>query len=255
MRLKNVYDAIDALAPFRLSKEYCKAYDAFDNSGVIIDCGEEISGVLCSLDLSMRAVEGAKRVGANCIVTHHPAIYQPVSALTEKDAVLACARGNISVISAHLNLDVAPGGIDEELMLGLGGVGAKNMHLLSGGCYGKVFFVKEEELSSFASRIRAGFSTERVVVYGSRRVSKVASFCGAGMDGESVAFALQEGADTFVSSDAKHHLIAELIERDVNVLLITHYAAENYGFVRFAENLKKKLKGANVTVFTDERLL
>ena len=83
----------------------------------------------------------------------------------------------------------------------------------------------------------------------------MASFCGAGMDETSVAFAVAEGADTFLSSDGKHHLIAELVERGLNVILLTHYAAENYGFIRFVENLKTKLKGLPIGVFTDERLL
>lgn len=255
MQLKNVYEQIDALAPFALSKEYCDTYNFYDNSGILVDCGEDVKGVLCSLDLSLRAVEEAKRAGANVIVTHHPAIYQPVSSLKRGSAVLACAQAGISVISAHLNLDSAPGGIDEELMLGLGGISGRSMHVLTDGTYGKVFQVTEELLESFTARVKARFETERVVVYGARPVRKVASFCGAGMDESTVAFALAEGADTFVSSDAKHHHIAALVEHDVNVVLLTHYAAENYGFVRFAENLKNKLKGLSVTVFTDERLL
>ncbi|HIZ24082.1 MAG TPA: Nif3-like dinuclear metal center hexameric protein [Candidatus Gallimonas intestinigallinarum] len=255
MQLKNVYEQIDALAPFALSKEYCDTYKFYDNSGVIVDCGGEVRGVLCSLDLSMRAVEEAKKAGANVIVTHHPAIYQPVSSLKQDSAVLACAQAGISVISAHLNLDSAAGGIDEELMLGLGGISGRSMHILTDGSYGKAFAVHEEPLDSFVARVKARFQTERVVVYGTRPVKKVASFCGAGMDDETVAFALTEGADTFVSSDAKHHHIAALVEHGVNVVLLTHYAAENYGFVRFAENLKNKLKGLPVTVFTDERLL
>lgn len=253
MRLKNVYDAVDELAPFALSKEYCDTYNFYDNSGILIECGE-VKGVLCSLDLSLRAVEEARRAGANCIVTHHPAIYQPLSSLKEGSAVLACARAGIGVISAHLNLDSAPGGIDEELMLGLGGISCRSMHILTDGSYGKVFSVPEEPLAAFAERVKARFSTERVVVYGEGKVGKVASFCGAGMDESTVAFALAEGADTFVSSDGKHHLIAALVEQGVNVLLLTHYAAENYGFVRFAENLRSKLE-VPVTVFTDERLL
>ena len=140
-------------------------------------------------------------------------------------------------------------------MLGLGGISGRSMHVLTDGTYGKVFQVTEEPLESFTARVKARFETERVVVYGARPVRKVASFCGAGMDESTVAFALAEGADTFVSSDAKHHHIAALVEHDVNVVLLTHYAAENYGFVRFAENLKNKLKGLSVTVFTDERLL
>ena len=255
MQLKNVYDAADALAPFALSREYCDTYGMHDNSGILLDCGREVTGVLCALDLSERAVAEAKRAGANVIFTHHPAIFYPISSLAAGDPLTVCAVAGISVISAHLNLDCAPGGIDEELMLGLGGSGARLMHRLSDGGYGRVYAVQEEPLSAFAERIRARFCTERIVMYGDRPVSRVASFCGAGMDEHSVAFALAEGADTFVSSDGKHHHIAALAARGVNVVLLTHYAAEQYGFLRFAQNLKNKLKGVPVCTFTDERLL
>ena len=255
MQLKNVYNAIDSLAPFSLSEEYCDTYNFRDNSGIILDCGEDVKGVLCSLDLSHRAVEAARAAGANVIFTHHPAIFNPIYSLRSNDPLTLCARAGISVISAHLNLDAARGGIDEELMFGLGGSAGKLLHPLAEGGYGHVFSVHEEELSAFTERIKARFSTERVVVYGDRPVKKVSSFCGAGMDESTVAFALAEGADTFLSSDGKHHLIAQLVTHNVNVILLTHYAAENYGFVRFAENLRNKLKGLPVSVFTDERLL
>ncbi len=257
MRLRELYDIIDAQAPFALSREYCETYEFYDNSGVILDCGEEIDCVLFALDLSARAAEKAKRAGAQCVVTHHPAIYRPVSSLHADDPLVACARAGISVISAHLNLDAAQGGIDEELMLGLGGKSAEVMHKLSQGGYGRVYAVEEEPLCAFAERIRARFCTDRLVVYGDRPVKTVASFCGAGMDESTVAFALSKGADTVVTSDGKHHLIASLVAQGLNVVLMTHYAAEYYGFVRFAENIKNKLKGAGVRteVFTDERLL
>lgn len=255
MQLKNVYEAVDALAPFRLSKEYCERYGFHDNSGVILDCGGEVRGVLCSLDLSARAVEEAKRAGANVIVTHHPAIFYPVASLTAEEPVLQAAMAGISVISAHLNLDAAQGGIDEELMLGLGGGACEVMHALSEGGYGRVYDVPEETLSAFTARIKARFATERVTVYGDRPVRRVASFCGAGLDESTVAFAKSRGADTVVSSDGKHHLIAALAEAGMNAVLLTHYAAEVYGFVRFAENLKQKIKGAPVGVFVDERLM
>ena len=255
MQLKNVYEAIDALAPFALSGEYCDTYGFRDNSGVMLDCGGSVRGILCSLDLSARAVEEAKKQGANIIFTHHPAIFHPLYSLRDGAPLTECAKAGISVISAHLNLDSAQGGIDEELMLGLGGNAGKLMHPLSDGGYGHLFSVQEEALDSFLARVKARFSTERVIVYGDRPVCRVASFCGAGMDETSVAFAVAEGADTFLSSDGKHHLIAELVERGLNVILLTHYAAENYGFIRFVENLKTKLKGLPIGVFTDERLL
>lgn len=257
MQLQKIYEILDSIAPFALSREYCDTYGFHDNSGVMLDCGAEIGRVLFSLDLSARAVEEAKRIKAGCIVTHHPAIFYPVSSLRAGEPLTECAKAGISVVSAHLNLDSAAGGIDEELMIGLGGHTGRRMHALSDGGYGRVYEVEEEPLAAFAERVRARFCTDRLVIYGSRPVKKIASFCGAGMDESSVAFALEEGADTFVSSDGKHHLIAALVERGINVVLLTHYAAENYGFLRFAETFAGKVKESGVAVhpFTDERLL
>ncbi|MDE7158533.1 MAG: Nif3-like dinuclear metal center hexameric protein, partial [Clostridiales bacterium] len=149
-----------------------------------------------SLDCSQRAAETAKKIGANCIFTHHPAIFQAIRSLQEGDAVLECAKSGISILSAHLNLDCAEGGIDDSLMHGLGGKNAESvMHPLTTGGYGKVFTVENTPLSTFAERIKKEFKTQRIVVYGDRPVKRVASFCGAGMDGESVNFAVSQGAD------------------------------------------------------------
>ena len=112
MQLKNVYEAIDALAPFALSGEYCDTYGFRDNSGVMLDCGGSVRGILCSLDLSARAVEEAKKQGANVIFTHHPAIFHPLYSLRDGAPLTECAKAGISVISAHLNLYSAQGGID-----------------------------------------------------------------------------------------------------------------------------------------------
>ncbi len=253
MKLKEVYEAVDALAPFALSREFKDRYGMYDNSGVLIDCGEEISGVLCSLDLSDAAVEEAKKAGANCIVTHHPAIWDGLKSLKE-GPVLACAKAGISVISAHLNLDGAEGGIDECLMAGLGGRAAeKVMQPLSRGGYGRVYEVEPASFADFVLRARRVFRTDRTAAYGGGEVRKVASFCGAGLEGATLAFAAENGADTVVSSDGKHHLITEAAERGLHLLLLTHYASENYGFARFALKLKDAL-GA-VTHFTDRRFL
>lgn len=262
MRLKTIYEIADGLAPFALSREYCEKYDSYDNSGVQLDCGGEVSGVLFSLDLSERAIGRAKELGANCIFTHHPAIFRPLRALEQDGAgkrILACARAGISVLSAHLNLDAAEGGIDDCLMRGLGGTRAEAvMHLLDGGGYGKIYSVPTCAAAEFAKKAEAEFGAKRLTLYaGNRPVRKVASFCGAGTDDETVAFALRKGADTFVSSDAKHHLIAELAEAGLNVVLLTHYAAENYGFYRFYLKINEKMKesGVRTEFFSDERFL
>ena len=59
---------------------------------------------------------------------------------------------------------------------------------------------------------------------------------------------------TLVSSDGKHHLIAAAVEKGLKVVLLTHYAAEHYGFTGFAKNIEKLLE-VPCDVFTDGRLL
>lgn len=260
MFLKTIYEHADSLAPFALSREYHDKYGFYDNSGVMLDCGEEITGALFSLDLSEAAIAKAKELGMNCIFTHHPAIYGPLHSLKsggEGKEILQCAKAGISVISAHLNLDAAKGGIDDSLMQGLGGKEAEHtMHTFSAGGYGKVYTVAEKEFGTFLKETAERFQAERIVSYGSGKVKKVASFCGGGMDDSTVRFAIESGVDTFVSSDGKHHLVKELTEYGVKIVLLTHFAAENYGFARFYENMKKLLKGDVDTVFfTDGRYL
>ena len=255
MNLTEIYKLIDGVAPFSLSREYCEKYGAYDNSGILLDCGSEIMGILFSLDCSMRAVEEAKKMNAELIVTHHPAIYSPLKGLFADNPVTECAKAGISVISAHLNLDCARGGIDDSLASAIGAEKTVRMHVLEEGGYGSVFGIKRRSLNEFSEHIKKKLSTERVVLYGERPVEKVASFCGAGLDEESIRFAYQLGADTVVSSDPKHYLIAEAVEKGMNVVILTHYAAENYGFERFYQKIKEMCPDVSARYFADGRLL
>ena len=118
MTLREVYERIDALYPKKISDDYVKTYGGHDNSGILLDPGREILGALFSLDLSLAAIEEAKKTGKNLIVTHHPAIFFPVSNILRSDPLgarlIACLEAGIGVISMHLNCDCARGGIDES---------------------------------------------------------------------------------------------------------------------------------------------
>lgn len=258
MRLTEIYELADGIAPFSLSKEWCEGYQGYDNSGIQLDCGGDISRILFSLDLSFAAIERARAFGAQLIFTHHPAIYAPLHSLTpqgEGKEILLCAQAGISVLSAHINLDCAAGGIDEALMNGLGGKSAERvMEPLSAGGYGRVFCVEEKPFAQFTAEIKQKFQTERVVFYGNRPVKRVACFCGGGVEEKSVAFAIEAGADTFVSSDGKHHLVKAAVDAGLNVVLLTHYAAETYGFRRFYQKIKEK-SGVPCEFFADERFI
>lgn len=260
MKPSELLNLLECIGPLSLSEDFQKKLGCYDNSGLIIDCGEEIKGVLFSLDLSHAAVEDAKKRGFNAIVTHHPAIYGGINSISvahSKTSILAeCVRWGISVISMHLNFDAAPEGIDYFLMCGLGGEAADTHIKLNGGSYGRIYDVYPRTFGEYVRFVAENFNSKRVIFYGNPEdtIRRTASFCGAGCNDSAINFAAEGKADVFVSSDMKHHQITELLSRGIKVIILTHYSSENFGFKQI---YKKIIEGLNVPAayYCDENLL
>lgn len=263
MNVKEFFNVANEIAPKTLSDEYCEKYGAYDNSGVLINTGAEIVGVLFSLDFSDVAIEKAKMLGANLIVTHHPAIYGKIGdiCVSETDPLkgklIKCLQSGISVISMHLNLDCAMGGIDESFAQGIvcsihktDGACMRSMqektsimHPLTAGGYGRAYDVPTTDLQTLIKGVEKEFCAKRVTTYGDmdRKISRVASFCGGGADEQSIAFAVQEKADVVLSSDFKHHIITMAVECGLAVVSLTHYATEHYGFEKYYQKICQRV--------------
>ncbi len=261
MKVEDVFTLLESVAPVSFSDEFCKKYSMYDNSGIIINCGGDIKGALFTLDLTLKAVEEAKRRGFNLIATHHPAIYGGITRFDlmrnpQAKALAQCMKDGISVISMHLNFDAAPQGIDYYLMRGLGGETAEIAATLQGGGYGRVYGVPRTTFGEYVNKVKKEFSADKLIAYGDKNktVKRVASFCGAGCDETNIAFAQNGDADVFVSSDMKHHEILALTQSGVAVIILTHYASENYGFNKIYLKIKDGLN-VNSAYFTDAELL
>lgn len=258
MTVKGFYAALEAVAPKALSDEYCRLYGAYDNSGILVDCGGDVNAAVFTLDLTDGAIATAKKAGANLIVTHHPVIYGKIADVRLDTPLggrlIACIQAGISVISMHLNLDCAVGGIDDCLADGIFGaarnavggsgerINEKRYHPLSSGGYGSVFSLAKLSASDLKKELEKEFSAQvRLVGKPDKTVAKAASFCGAGVDDSSVAFAISQGVDAIVSSDWKHHLVLTCHQAGVAVFEMSHYAAEEYGFEKYYEKMCKSV--------------
>ena len=201
MKLNEIYKIADELAPKRLSDEFCSKFNAYDNSGVLVDTGKDVNKILCSLDLSKAAVEKAVLVGAGLIITHHPAIYGKIGRICVNEPLggklVSCIEKGISVLSMHLNLDGAKEGTDESLMQGVqaaSGFAGENeesmpMLALTDGGYGRVYDVCPLTAGELAKNMEKEFCSDKILVYGKdKQVKKVASFCGAGGDEAAISF-------------------------------------------------------------------
>ena len=79
-------------------------------------------------------------------------------------------------------------------------------------------------------------------------------FWGGGGDGQAAVLAINGGADVLVSADIAHHMITGLFYNGVNVVQLTHYASEVYGFKKIAQSLAPSL-GCSVCVYVDAQLM
>lgn len=245
------------------------AKGGYDNSGIILDFNADVWKILFSLDLSSAAVERAKAIGAEAVVTHHPAIYYPVKSISENDpvtnAVALASKNGIAVISMHLNLDVAEGGIDASLAEALGAKEPRILDVLeesdSRYGYGREYFLDDGgiTLKELVARAKRNLKTDKAMVYGKEDalIKSCASFCGAGADYAEAA--LKNGelkADVVLTADVPHHILKELVEAGKCVIIMPHYAIENYGFEKFYRRVTERLgTRAETFYFEDERFL
>ena len=273
MKLSEIYKITDGIAPKALSDEYCANFGAYDNSGLLLEAGEEINGILFSLDLTNAAIEEAIEKNCNLIITHHPVIYGKIDHICLSDQkllggkLLRCLQNGISVVSMHLNLDVVKEGIDDMLAQGIlcsagkmQGAGTdlnkKIMHPVGESGYGKVYDISPTPLKKLRETMQSTFSSSHILSYGEegKTIARVASFCGAGGDEEAVLFAKRNGANVVVSADFRHHVIALALESGLSVIALTHYASENYGFKNYYEKIRQQVEIPCV-FHTDEILL
>lgn len=119
MKVKDIFNMINADFPFS------NAFDG-DNVGLIVGDGDaEVKKILFTCDVDEGVAAEAVRLGANLIVSHHPLMFYKTNRLTESDpeqrTVRALIAGNISLISAHTNLDATHGGLNDYMagLLGL----------------------------------------------------------------------------------------------------------------------------------------
>lgn len=261
LKINELFYLLDKRAPIKYSSAYIERGD-YDNSGIIVDSGADVNRVLFSLDLSAATVKRAAELNCDTIVTHHPAIYSPIKKLSVADdtaPLLEAVKRGFNVVSMHLNLDAAEDGIDASLCEGLGGKTYRILEPLAENVgYGREFTVDETTFLGLVENAKRVFNTDKITAFGdmSAKIKTVASFCGAGA-GSCLKYLSGGGsADAVVTSDMPHHAIKQAIESGKCVMLLTHYASENYGFKKYYDRITEDIGGkAQTFFFADERFM
>lgn len=255
MKINEITDVIEKYVPLSLSVNACKKLSFKDNSGYIINLDNQTESVLFALDLNDLVVKKAVELNAGLIITHHPAIFFPIKNIYD-GAIAQCIKNNISVYSTHLSLDIANGGIEDNLATLLGAKESAVLQLADGEFgFGRTFEVATQTNEQFVLNAVKNLNAKNYMFFGDldETCSKVSSFCGSGLSDDMV-FASTD-SDILVSADCKHNVILTALSKGKSVLQLTHYASENKPFEMFFNMIKNQLTNIKLEFFTDERFL
>lgn len=240
LTIQQVYDFINERAPFETQL-------AFDNSGLLVGHPDnEVTGVHFALDVTNHVIDEAIANGANLIVTHHPMMFSAIKRLVETghEARLLCRliRAGISLISAHTNLDQAPGGCNDVLAQTIGLTDIEGEGFVRVGALPHPMTAVE-----LAAHIGEKLGdVVRVMGDPAAVITKVGMCSGSGADEWPAAAAM--GAQAFLTGEVKHHIALEASDAGVVMLEAGHHATEEPGIFALAKALQMSELGVQYNV-------
>ena len=240
MKFKELINYLDGQFPRSLSLSNDK-----DGIEVCVDYELEIGRVLAVVDITFEAIDYAITNGYNCIISHHPMIYEPLKKLDLSDTAtkkaVMLASHNICAASYHTRLDSADGGVNDCLLNAL--QINNNVEILpdlddNNIPIGRVVTLDEEvTLRDFCVDIKKSlrkfykkeFSVDAEFnvnyIKGGKNVKKIGVVGGSGMYFS--GFSGDIGADTFLTGEGKYHDILNLYESyGMNIITAGHFETE-----------------------------
>ena len=213
-----IEQALFQLAPKEL------AFD-WDNVGHLEGSpDQEVQRVLVALDVTENVVSEAEKLGCQLIVSHHPLMnvrwHQAEMQTLRPDRYLGrllrrLVKADISVISMHTNLDIAPGGVNDAL--------AEALRI---------------ELSDFAGEVCKALHANGVRYAGDRPVEYIA--VGGGACGDEIDAVIAAGCDTFVTSDLTYHQFLDAAPKGINLIDAGHFPTEDPVCAKIVAYLEKE---------------
>ena len=246
--VQQLYEAMQRIAPLELA-------ESWDNPGLLVDCGGEVTRVLVTLDITPEVVTEAAAKHGEAIVARHPVIFDPLKKLGPQDVPFQLVRAGISAICMHTNLDAAAGGVNEVLA---GIFGMQDPEPFAGGC-GRVGSIEpitvpqlarkaQQELAARCNAPDAGPAVQVKFADTGKPVQRLAVISGAG--GSLFAEALAVGADCLLTGEANHHHACDAKRLGLSLIAAGHYATEFPVTAAVAEKLRAALPGVEVLVST-----
>lgn len=222
MTVKELYDIFNRHFPEYLREDW-------DNDGIMCctDSSAEVNNVLIALDVTESVVDYAISRNFDLIISHHPLIFRPVSAMTEDEhtsrKLIKLISNNISVFSFHTRADKATGGVNDILA---SIIGLTDVIPFGEGGMGRIGNLPEEiSLEEFADTVKEKLGSDAIRIADAYNPVKRVALLGG--DGKGfVRDAISEGADTYLSGRLSYNVMEDGADMGINLVEAGHYFTE-----------------------------
>jgi len=233
MTVKDLLESLNDIAAFGLAEQW-------DNVGLMLGApSQAVKGVLVALDPTEEVLAEAEEIGADCIITHHPLIFQPLKTIyTDQPMGRFLRRAlahEISVIGFHTNLDQAVGGVNDVLANSLGMQDTRpivpagnDMEASAAIGFGRIGRLADPLSSdAFIGYLCDFFKLPVLRVAGRlpEEIITVAVCGGSGSDLAAAAYA--SGAQVYVTGEVKHSTARWAEAAGFCIIDAGHFATEN----------------------------
>lgn len=211
-----------------------------------------VSSVLIALDVTDEAIEQARRIGAQMLVTHHPLLYRTLSAITDDSPVGALAlqaiQAGIALYAAHTNLDRATGGVNDALC---GLLGFQGRQPAENSIERIAQLTEPMTLHGLAEHVRAalGAPAVRVSGEGSRAIDRMYIVSGSGR--HDVEAAAQAGCEALLTGELDYHAALAAGQLGLATVEAGHDFTERPVLSEIERYLQKQAKRLQYTLRTE----
>lgn len=233
-RAREICECLEQLAPKDLA-------ESWDNVGLLVDCGAEVTSVLVALDITDEVVAEAELQGCQLIVAHHPVIFKPLRTLARRDVAFRLVKKNISAICMHTNLDAAEGGVNDVLARLFE---VENPEPFGEAGVGRVGSVEPTDAKTLAALCQSRLNAHVKLADAGKPIRRLALIGGSG--GSMLADAAVTGADALLTGEASHHDAIDARAMGLSLIVAGHYSTEFPIVPVLADHLSRRFNGLRV---------
>ncbi len=211
MTVRDFFEYLNTLAPLETQEEW-------DNSGMLVgDMNAQVTKAVVVLDIDSFAIQKAKELGANLIISHHPVIFSAMKCFTKGSLPFELASNSINAICMHTPLDIADGGTNDALAELLGFKAYKGENPIM-----RFADIEETTAEKLASHIARALDTKVRFADAGKTIRKVAMCTGGGASLMNEAGSI----DAFITGDAKHNDFLDALDSGITLIAAGHFETE-----------------------------